>query len=288
MRGARLIVLLLAALFGYAYGVYSGYSRDWTFRALLPVWRAAMLSSDSQHNEHGQLVRYPKREIACPPQTARTMVAVTLGQSNAGNHLGRRYAGKPNVVNFFDGRCFEAVDPLLGSSGTGGTQWVVAANRIAERFDYVILVPMAVNSSRVADWLGDLNPMLTANLRTLHGHGYTATHVLWHQGESDIDTSTDGYRTALRSLVSQTRVHFPQSSFFVAIASYCQGPAGGERVRAAQLSVVDPALRIFAGPDGDRYTALEDRSDGCHFSGVAQEKLATDWAGILSKVPPTR
>src|SRR5438105_14689165 len=99
-----------AALAGlsFAYGVYSASTQNETYRFLRHA--KAVLSNrasaaPSKFNEFGQLVDYPKTERPCPPQTDKTMVAVVFGQSNAANALGQRYAAKPNVVNFFSGRC---------------------------------------------------------------------------------------------------------------------------------------------------------------------------------------
>src|SRR5262245_12410550 len=55
--------------------------------------------------------------VTCPQQDERTTVIFILGQSNAGNHGGQKtkseYGSK--IVNFFEGRCYIAASPLLGS-----------------------------------------------------------------------------------------------------------------------------------------------------------------------------
>jgi lysophospholipase L1-like esterase len=125
--------------------------------------------------------------------------------------------------------------------------------------------------------------MLQSALEGLKASGYSATHFLWHQGESDAHvTQAADYVASLNRLIAATRRHFPDSSFYVSAATYCEARGGGdEALRAAQRSVVDPAKRIHAGPDTDRYIALEDRMDGCHFSGTGQRKVAREWAGVL-------
>src|SRR6187402_2032485 len=57
--------------------------------------------------------------VPCPPQTERTAVLLVLGQSNAANYAGQRYRSNfgTRIVNFFDGQCFVAASPLLGSTG---------------------------------------------------------------------------------------------------------------------------------------------------------------------------
>src|SRR5690349_21013830 len=104
-----------ACVVSFAAGLYLGRANETVDR-----WAAAaerlIRPSAGPFNEHNQLVRFGKRQVACPPQSARTLVAVLIGQSNAANTGGHRFRGKPNVFNFFDGKCFEAVDPLLGTA----------------------------------------------------------------------------------------------------------------------------------------------------------------------------
>src|SRR3954462_14883549 len=52
----------------------------------------------------------------CPVQTSKTIVIFTFGQSNAGNSGEERYVGRANVFNFYNGRCYRAIDPVLGSN----------------------------------------------------------------------------------------------------------------------------------------------------------------------------
>ena len=236
----------------------------------------------ARYNEHDQLVGFPKAEVPCPPQTPRTLVAVLIGQSNAGNTGGQRYRAKSNTVNFFAGKCFEAVDPLLGAADKQGSVWTVTANLIADRYDHVVLVPLATGGSTVADWNGKLAPMLEKSLKTLEER-YTATHFLWHQGESDAHTTKPAdYVRGMRQVIAAARRRFPEAAFHVSLATFCELRGGADpALHKAQRSIVDPGQRIFEGPDTDRYTALEDRYDGCHFSGVAQEKVARDWASLI-------
>src|SRR4029079_8029979 len=66
-----------------------------------------------------------KKAVACPQQTDRTAVLLLMGQSNAGNHAGQRFRSEHGdaLINFFDGRCYVAASPLLGSDGTSGEYW---------------------------------------------------------------------------------------------------------------------------------------------------------------------
>jgi hypothetical protein len=236
----------------------------------------------AKYNELDQLVRFPKSEVACPPQTPRTLVAVLIGQSNASNTGGQRFRGPSNAVNFFAGKCFEAVDPLLGAADKQGSVWTLTAGLIADRYDHIVLVPLAVGGSTIAQWNTRFSPMLEKNLDSLQ-KTYTATHFLWHQGESDAHTTKpDDYVSGMKTLIETTRRRFPDSSFYVSLATFCELRGGADpALHRAQRSLADPARRVYSGPDSDRFIALEDRYDGCHFSPVAQEKVAREWAKLL-------
>lgn len=210
-----------------------------------------------------------RREIPCPPQTSRTLVAVVFGQSNSANHLGQRYTSE-RVVNAFNGRCFIARDPLLGATGNAGSLWTLLGDKLlnAGRFDAIVLIPAGVGSSTVKQW-GDLD---------FPESRYSVTHYLWHQGEADAGRlSAKEYADALRQVIQRTKQASPNSAFYVSIASVCNG-APDQQIRDAQMSVLGPG--IFQGPDTDKL-AGEDRFDGCHFSARAQERIADAWLSIL-------
>ena len=115
------------------------------------------------------------------------------------------------------------------------------------------------------------------------------THFLWLQGSSDAnETRPDDYSAALERLIAKTKEGFPQSKFYVALATHCEPEAEDERIRQAQRKVVDPARNIFEGPNTDLYAAPEDRRDGCHFSAVGQEKVARAWRDLLQGPAPAQ
>jgi hypothetical protein len=63
-----------------------------------------------------------KLEVECPVQTDKVGVILVTGQSNASNSAQAVFTTKYpwNVVNFFEGRCYAAASPLLGSENEKG------------------------------------------------------------------------------------------------------------------------------------------------------------------------
>jgi len=225
------------------------------------------------------LERLAFERVDCPAQTPRTMVAFVFGQSNAANSGAYRHRAGPTVLNFARGHCFRARDPLLGAGGVNGSVWGLFGDLVAERHDNVVLVPAGVAATAIAEFNSELAPMLAARKRDLRTVGYTVTHYLWHQGESDIGTLAQDYERELRALIARVREGDGSAPSWVAVASICQN-AGSEAIAAAQRAVTNPGEKIFQGPNTD---ALEagDRHDGCHLSRMGQEKVARMWAAAI-------
>ena len=131
-----------------------------------------------------------KTEVPCPQQTDKTVVLLIIGQSNAGNHAEHKFTStyKSQIVNYFNGKCFVAASPLVGSSGLGGESWTLLGNLLvaAGAAENVVLVPAAVGGSFISSWRadGNLNRMLVDRLGEVK-RKYSITQILWHQGESD-------------------------------------------------------------------------------------------------------
>ena len=66
---------------------------------------------------------------------SRPLVIVTLGQSNAANTGQSLHTPKHRVDNFnlYDGKCYKAIEPLLGPSGQGGNFATRLADLLIER-----------------------------------------------------------------------------------------------------------------------------------------------------------
>ena len=225
---------------------------------------------------------YLRSEVPCPAQTASTLVVVPLGQSNAGSSAQGETAARPNVLNFFDGRCYRAQDPLLGTDGSGASPWIAFANALAQRHDHVVLAPFTVGGTSITRWTGDLAEPLVQALRTLQAK-YAVSHVLWQQGESDIAMPAALYAEHLREVIRASRQAVPSASFYVAIASRCGRTPPENGVRAAQMAVIDPARRVFRGPDTD---VIDERYDRCHFSDAGRLRAADLWARTIATETP--
>ncbi|HEX4329363.1 MAG TPA: sialate O-acetylesterase [Burkholderiales bacterium] len=255
---------------------------------------AADKADVEKYNAFGQLIYWPgKRAVPRPEITASTIIAVVFGQSNAGNHGGQRTdAADAAVLNYSEGKFFEARDPLLGSSGIGGSPWPLMAKHLlaAKAADRVLLLPAAIAGSSVADWSRGhpLYRMLEQRLNAARADGLQVTHFLWHQGEED--NGAGGYRrvtpaqyaAGMRELIGLTKSIFPKSRFFVAIATRCGAAFPvDQKLRAVQIDL-QKIDGVFAGPDTDAIYGTFDRFDDCHFSATGLANHGAAWAAALT------
>jgi hypothetical protein len=221
------------------------------------------------------------------PPRSRTMVALVFGQSNAGNWGESRKLAGPRVLYFFRGQSGRARDPLPGANGTGGSVWTRLGDKLiaAKLYDRVIFVPASIGATEIALWAPDglLHKDLLRNVRETQQAGYTFTHLLWHQGESDavLGTSKEEYEWRFMGMLGAIRDLGVDAPAFVALATRCGEYLPNDSIRAAQRELVNPALNIFQGPDTDQLDERY-RYDGCHFSDAGLEAHAELWLRVIA------
>jgi hypothetical protein len=306
MSRASFLMVLLSLTAAYLFGAYSARHQLFPF-PLFQALKGGVAGRTAPEDlfafdQAGRLVSGDqKNAVACPQQTDRTAVLLLIGQSNAGNHGGQRFQSEHGgkVVNFFDGRCYVAASPLLGSDGIGGEYWTQLGNLLLDRgsFDHVVLTPVSISGSEVSRWGlgGDLNAIMIDAASQVQRGGYRVTHVLWVQGEIDYvkGTNEKDYRDRFLSLVSSLRSHGVAAPVYIGVATKCLGATnGGTRFHSANnavaralLALPDPNANLRSGVNSDALLGDLDRYDDCHFGSSGEEKVARAWAELLSKAP---
>ena len=220
----------------------------------------------------------------------RTMVALVFGQANAANEGESLKLANERVFNVFNGRLFRAEDPLLGSTGQGGSVWTRLGDELIERelYDDVVFVPIAVSRSNMAKWSpgGNLHRKLIERIREAKSMGLTFTHLLWHQGESDTKDKTDkaAYQDAFHAMLDTIRKEGVTAPVYVSVATRCQREGPNPTIQEAQTELVDPLEGVFEGPNTDTL-GLEYRFDGCHFTDEGLQRAALLWVEVLTRSP---
>lgn len=297
-RTVLALLTLIVFLVGAILGAWAGIARIWPVRYSLQLIEGFPKPFVNETellpfavDLGGRLLSYAgKTEAPCPKQTRGTAVILIAGQSNAANNAAKRHATRypDRVLNFVDGRCYVAASPLLGSSGFAGEYWTLMADELIDTgaFERVILAPIAVGASAVAQWAkgGALNRSMIPLVEDLVAQ-YRVTHVLWHQGESDfaLKTNPAQYKERFLSFADTLRANAVDAPVFVSTATRC-GPGWSalNPIRAAQheLATTEPGFK--AGVDTDVLLTAEDRYDDCHMADSGEVKSARAWAALLA------
>jgi hypothetical protein len=234
-------------------------------------------------------------EHPCDPRSADTAILVIHGQSNAANFGALRYQARHAVDNFdpASGKCFAAVDPLLGTDWTGGHFGTRLGDLLIESGHYKRVV--IATASKGGASIEELNTIYAERLDDLIAKmkdaGLQPSHILFQQGETDagLTTTTEQYVTQLHRLVRRLRASGVAAPFYLSQSTKCDynKPLNITPIRQAQLLAVDVALDIRRGPDTDTIgNDGRDKDDGCHMNGVGTLANAALWAAFIQ--PPSR
>ena len=240
-----------------------------------------------------------RREVACEAfagDAPDRAVLFAFGQSNSANAARDRYVPIHEIVNFnaHDGKCYRAEDPLLGPDGFAGAVWGRVADELvhAGLFRQVLIAPIGIGGTELARWApgGDLHVRVAATAEKLAGLGIRPTHVLWHQGESDVfaGTSTEAYTRQFAALAASLDTLGIDAPILPAVATRCyfrdtmevEYADGAQRIRAAQQRLAETP-NVFPGPDTDTISGDQFRPDGCHFTAKGIAAHARMWVEAL-------
>jgi hypothetical protein len=299
--GGLAVLALSLFVVGAIVGAWAGVARIWPVRYSLFLLEGPpkpfVLEPESPPlalDPAGRLLKYAdKIEVPCPKQTERTAVLLIAGQSNAANSAAQRHETRhpDRVLNFMSGRCYVAGSPLLGATGFAGEPWTLMADQLidAQAFERVILAPIAVGGSNIAQWAkgGALNNSMIPLVQDLVTH-YRVTHVLWHQGESDFTLKTDAisYKQQFQSFAETLRANAVEAPVFVSTATRClPGWSEPNAIQTAQKALASGQSGFKAGVDTDRLLMPQDRYDDCHMADSGEVKTAKAWAALLAQHP---
>lgn len=241
-------------------------------------------------------------------------VLLTAGQSNISNFgapdpaTGQLYQPHNTFYNFdrFNGKCYAARNPLLGTSGDGENVAVRLGDELIDRglAKNVVIAPVAIGGTYLEEWRprgGKYFEIVLEALAGLRDARLEPTAILWHQGEFNAlaftrSAAEDGtplnltvpmkeagrlsYLRNYLEIVAGLRAVDVTAPIFVATATLC-GTVTDEIIRSAQQLVPNPALGVYAGPDTDQI-GLALRSDRCHMSRAGTDQHARMWADRLT------
>ncbi len=214
-----------------------------------------------------------KNKITCPKKED-AFVIIGFGQSNSANHAGHRFKAKnKKILNFFEGNCYEAQDPLLGATGHQGSLWIPLAEKIKTEKKTIVLATFGVGGTFVKQWLEDdtLINFYDYNLKNLIRIYPKPDIAFWIQGENEINSNIKDLTYYYKKHYSGFLKSLPYTKLFVTGTSYCDGKEN-KMVLKVQESTSKSTGAIYAGST-DTISRIEHRYDDCHFSQVGIEEL---------------
>ena len=218
-------------------------------------------------------------------------VFVGAGQSNSTNCGQFQTQQTSGMVSSFSGDSWQIADdpqPGVADKSQGGSYYPAFGDALYARYQVPIgIAATGYGGTSVNAWAPEtgLFQHMMNRVAQLGGQGFRA--VLWHQGESDVEMSSDEYYGKLRQVIetsqSQAGWQFPWG---VAEVSYHnpQKPRF-ETTRAAQERLWAEGI-AFEGPDTDTLTGDHRDFDGqgIHFSPKGLKAHGEMWAKKVSPI----
>jgi hypothetical protein len=239
----------------------------------------------------------------------RNLVLIVAGQSNAEPENSTIYSpSNPTKIdnfNIYDGAIYSPEEPLVGSGARaaglallGYHPGLILADALvsAGKFDRVILVPVALGGSSIADWTtGVLTSRPVVAMKRLAQRGIVPgmTNVtfafIWGQGEADAlaGTTQNAYTAGFNTVVANLKVAGFSGRIFIARQTLALGSFSAA-VQAAQTSnapsgVIDNANGIYLGANADALVGnicngggTCRQGDNTHFTVNGMVAYATD------------
>ena len=163
-----------------------------------------------------------KSEVSCPVEDD-AYVIIGFGQSNSANHAGHRFETNKDIVNFYNGKCYVASDPLLGATGSSGSVWIPLSEELNIKDKTIVLSTFGVSGTKVSDWLNDdyLMPFYKENISSLKSFYKKPNAVVWMQGSADRETDLDSLDMDIRNFLSILSSDFNKSNIYIIPSTYC-------------------------------------------------------------------
>ncbi|GAB3027037.1 hypothetical protein GCM10027185_28440 [Spirosoma pulveris] len=234
-------------------------------------------------------------------------VFIIAGQSNAEGGFQRPPSAVDDrvmCVDFRQDSLSEQLIPLQFSHISYGTNigpsqpphiYSILGDKLAQRLNVPILfLGAALGGTSSTDWqqsaAGNMgtgrNSAVYRRMGAVLLHYVTRTGaraVLWHQGESDIHSSTQTYFDNIKYVIEKSRQQLGGKplAWCVSRASYIFGQTSSS-VIAAQNQLISSVFNVFAGPATDGIIGPDNRFDDLHFGGNGLFRFASAWDESLT------
>jgi len=216
-------------------------------------------------------------------------VFVGAGQSNSTNCGQFQTKQTSGMVSSFSGEHWQVADdpqPGVADHSKGGSFWPAFGDAMHARYKVPIgIATTGYGGTSVDQWQpdGGLFKWTLTRVHQLGPMGFRC--LLWHQGETDVEMSSDDYYAKLRKVITASRQQAGwEVPWFVAQVSYHNpDKPAHESTRSAQARLWVDKIAI-EGPDTDTLTGDHRDFDGTgvHFSPKGLKAHGEMWAEKVS------
>lgn len=234
-------------------------------------------------------------------------VFIIAGQSNAFGGIERGLVAAEDrvmCVDFKQDSLSEQLLPLQFShinygSNMGPSQpphmYGLLGDKLVQRLNVpVLFIGAALGGTSSTEWrqsaAGNIgttpNPSVYRRLGAVLLHYIARTGaraVLWHQGESDINSSTQTYFDNMKYVIEKSRqqVGSKPLAWVISRASYIDGRTNPQVINA-QNQLISNITNVFAGPETDNIIGSDNRPDNVHFRGIGRIRFTEAWDASLT------
>ncbi len=106
--------------------------------------------------------------------------------------------------------------------------------------------------------------------------------VLWQQGESDDNTSSNAYFNNLKIVIETSRRDSGKDNLAWVVARSSRNPEPHKNVIDGQNITIDQVPNVFRGPNTDEIVGSNFRADGVHFHNEGLNRAAEYWNAALN------
>lgn len=220
-----------------------------------------------------------REQVPCPDKDDAIVMAV-FGQSNSANYaLFRTADTSGHILNFFEGKCSLAKDPLLGTDGYRGSIWITLAQKMAEETGKkVVIQAFGAGGTPIARWAteDDLGKYLKSELYTLKYTYPDIDYVFWVQGEADIYTPLPQYQQFMDILLAYIRSFYPDVTFGLSSTTYCDSRKSDELAKFQESMASEEKNIVWLG-NMDQFIGQEYRWDNCHLTTKGVEAVTDEF-----------
>lgn len=229
-------------------------------------------------------IDYNLKNLSNCPDANKAITFIVFGQSNVANYVvsPHEMPRAMGVKVFYNGKCFEAKDPLPGASGDRGSLWTRLADKIGKESsrNRILIIPIAVANTKVNDWApgGTLNDLLERRLEQMKDMGYFADFAIMQIGESDGGDNTDLMSFRMDYEYLANRLKKISNILYISPTSGC-GSDKNLNIRAAELEIgrsVGASIGVDMDSIGRRY-----RANICHLTPDGADIVSSMWASLL-------